>query len=249
MWVQLPEQTAQARRLLGVVFQSPSTDKKLTVLENLRYQGQLYGLGGNSLQTRCQELLTEFEVADRAGDLVETLSGGLRRRVEVAKALLHRPRILLLDEPTTGLDPGARSTLWKHLARLREQHGVTVLATTHLLEEADRADRLGILDQGRLVALDTPDALRSSLGGDTITLTTEQPQQLVDGLAQRFDLQAQVADGQVRLALADGHQWISRLVEAFSGQIQAVTLGKPTLEDVFVARTGHAYHGSADVRA
>ena len=141
------------------MFQAPSLDKKLTVRENLRHQGHLYGLSGAALRQREAEMLDRLGLADRAGERVETLSGGLRRRVELAKGMLHRPRLLLLDEPSTGLDPGARSDLWNYLRTLRDEHGVTVVLTTHLLEEADKADRIAILHEGRLVALDTPDAL------------------------------------------------------------------------------------------
>lgn len=231
------------RRQLGVVFQSPSLDKKLTVAENLRHQGRLYGLSTRELATRRDELLAAVGLADRANDLVETLSGGMRRRVELAKSMLHRPRLLLLDEPSTGLDPGARSDLWKYLRQVREREGTTIVLTTHLLDEADRADRIAIMHQGKLVALDSPDALRAALGGDAITIKTERPDQLATGIRDRFQCEAKIIDGAVRLEQADGHQWIPRLVEAFPAEVQTITLGKPTLEDVFIARTGHRFFG------
>ncbi len=224
---------------IGVVFQSPSVDRKLTVAENLLYQGHLYGISGADLQNRIQALLARFGLADRRRDRVETLSGGLRRRVELAKGLLHRPRLLLLDEPSTGLDPAARSDVWDYLRELRASDGVTVVLTTHLLEEADKADRIGILDRGHLVALDTPDALRATVGGDAITIETAAPDQLAADIQTRFNCEAKVIDGNVRLEMPNGHQWIARLVEAFPGQIESITLGKPTLEDVFIDRTGH----------
>jgi ABC-2 type transport system ATP-binding protein len=234
----LRKQIAEIRERVGVVFQSPSVDRKLTVNENLLHQGHLYGLRGAELNQRRSAMLERFKLTDRVRDRVETLSGGLRRRVELAKGLLHRPRLLLLDEPSTGLDPAARSDMWGYLRELRDQEGVTVVLTTHLLEEADKADRIAILDRGQLVALDSPDALRSTVGGDAITIQAGDPLRLSEGIRQRFTLPSSVVDGNVRLEMPDGHEWIAKLVEAFPGQIDSITLGKPTLEDVFIARTG-----------
>jgi ABC-2 type transport system ATP-binding protein len=239
----LRRETIAVRRQLGVVFQAPSLDKKLTVAENLTHQGRLYGLTGAELASRKTELLAALGLADRAADRVETLSGGMRRRVELAKCLLHRPRLLLLDEPSTGLDPAARSDLWQYLRQLRERDGVTIVLTTHLLDEADRADRIAIMHEGRLAALGRPEALRAAIGCDAITIHTEHPEQLSASIAQRFACQPAVLDGAVRLEQHDGHQWIPRLVEAFPAEIQTITLGKPTLEDVFIARTGHRFFG------
>lgn len=245
----LGRQTAQVRAAIGVVFQAPSLDKKLTVAENLRHQGHLYGLSGPQLVARQAEMLARLGLTDRAGDRVETLSGGLRRRVELAKGMIHSPRLLLLDEPSTGLDPGARSDLWSYLRSLRDEQGVTIVLTTHLLEEADRADRIGILHQGRLVALDAPDALRATVGGDSITIRAANPAALVSAIDAQFGVAAQVLDGSVRLEQPDGHQWIARLVEAFGDQIESITLGKPTLEDVFIDRTGHRFWQTASETA
>lgn len=242
-------ETAAVRSSIGVVFQAPSLDKKLTVSENLRHQGHLYGLSGPALVAREREMLARLGIADRARDWVETLSGGLRRRVELAKGLIHGPRLLLLDEPSTGLDPGARSDLWSYLRTLRDEQGVTVVLTTHLLEEAEKADRIAILHEGRLVALDAPDVLRATVGGDSITIRSAQPAALAAAIAERFACEARVIDGTVRLEQADGHQWIARLVDAFGGQIESITLGKPTLEDVFIARTGHRFWQVADAES
>lgn len=234
-------QPQQARQRIGVVFQAPSLDRKLSVAENLKHQGHLYGLSGRQLAERCGEMLAQLGLSDRAGERVETLSGGLRRRVELAKGLLHHPQLLLLDEPSTGLDPGARSDLWDYLSRIRQQDGVTVALTTHLLEEADKADRLAILHQGRLVALDTPDNLRATVGGDSITIQSPDPERLATSIGEQFNIPAQVLDGAVRLEQAQGHQWIPRLVEALPELVQSISLGKPSLEDVFIARTGHRF--------
>lgn len=240
-------QAHEVRRRIGVVFQAPSLDRKLTVSENLWQHGQLYGVTGATFEERRREMLARFGLADRARDLVETLSGGLRRRVELAKGLLHRPRVLLLDEPSTGLDPGARSDLWEYLHRVRDEEGVTVVLTTHLLEEAEKADRLAIMSAGQLVALDTPERLRGTVGGDTIWIETADPAELAAAITARFDSLATVVDGRVRLEKADGHQWVARLVEEFPGQVRSITVGKPTLEDVFIARTGHRFWQAEEV--
>jgi ABC-2 type transport system ATP-binding protein len=231
----------EVRRRIGVVFQAPSLDRKLTVAENLRHQGHLYGLAGAELRRRADEMLVRLGLAERRNDLVETLSGGLRRRVELAKGMLHRPRLLLLDEPSTGLDPAARSDLWDYLRQSRVELGVTVVLTTHLLEEAEKADRLAILNAGLLVALGTPEQLRSSVGGDSLTIACDDADSLAAAIAERFGFPAMVVDGQVRLERHDAHQLVAGLCEAFPGRIHSVTLGKPTLEDVFIARTGHRF--------
>ena len=232
-------QANDVRRQLGVVFQAPSLDKKLTVRENLRLHGPLVGLWGAALRAAEGELLERLRLTDRSDDLVETLSGGLRRRVELAKGLLHRPPVLLLDEPSTGLDPGARADLWQYLHELRAAHGTTIVVTTHLLEEADRVDRLAILHRGELVALDTPDRLRNTVGGDSITIETSAAEQLIADIQARLGRTASLVDGRVRLEEPDGHRLVPQLMEALPGRIQSVTLGRPTLEDVFIARTGH----------
>ena len=234
--------TLQAiRREIGVVFQAFSLDRKLTVRDNLLHPGHLYSLSGGGLRRRIDDLLERFRLADRARDRVETLSGGLARRVELAKGLLHRPKLLLLDEPATGLDPGARFDLWEYLGQLRKQDGVTVLVTTHILEEAERCDRIGIMSRGELVALDSPAALKGRIGGDIVTIETSQPEDLARGIRERFAETAAVVDGGVRLERSDGHRFVPPLIEAFSGQIAAVTVGKPTLEDVFIHLTGHRF--------
>jgi ABC-2 type transport system ATP-binding protein len=223
------------RRKIGVVFQAPSLDRKLTARENLLHHGHLYGLRGRELRSRIDEGLARFGVADRAGDLVEKLSGGLQRRVELAKGTLHRPEVLLLDEPSTGLDPGARRDLWDHLRALTP--GVTVLLTTHLMEEAERCDRLGILHRGKLVALGAPGELRSEIGGDVVTIRTRDPKGLCEAIRSRFGAAAEASDGAVRLSREQGHAFVSTLVEAFPGRIDAITVAKPSLEDVFHAKT------------
>ena len=232
------------RRRIGVVFQSKHVDGKLTAAENLRHHGHLYGLRGGELTDRIQQSLTRFGLLDREKDLVETFSGGLRRRLELAKGLLHRPGLLLLDEPTTGLDPGARRDLWDYLGRLRGQRGkdnLTVVLSTHLLDEAERCDRLAILHQGQIVSAGTPDALKSEIGGEVILVETAAPDQLLPQLKQRFAVDASIVGGKIRFEHPRGHEFIPQLVEAFPGEIQSAMVSKPTLEDVFLHRTGHQF--------
>ncbi len=237
----LKKQAATVRSLLGVLFQAPSSDKKLTVLENLRYQGHLYGLSGRALAIRIETMLSRLGLSDRKNQMVEKLSGGLRRRVELAQSMLHNPKILLLDEPSTGLDPGARIDLWEYLYQIQAEQGITIVATTHILEEAERATRIGIMHQGNLAALDTPRVLCESVGGDSITISTQNPEQLCAEINQALTCDAHVVEGTVRLERPDGHQWLSKIAAQFPNQFDTITLGKPTLEDVFIARTGHRF--------
>lgn len=229
---------AAVRKHVGVVFQTQSLDKALTVEENLRAQGHLHGLSGAELRKRMEHAMEQLGLGDRRKDLVETLSGGLRRRVEIAKALLHRPQVLLMDEASTGLDPAARRDLSNHVERLRREEGVTILLTTHILEEADRCDRLVLLHQGKIVAAGTPGALCSQIGGDVVVLESSDTAALAAGIESRFGLRPSVRDGEVRVEIENGHRFIAEVVEAFPGAVQSVGLHKPTLEDVFVRETG-----------
>ena len=229
------------RRQIGVVFQAQSIDVKLTAAENLWHQGHLYGLHGASLKSRITEMLGRVGLADRANEKAETFSGGMQRRLELAKGLLHHPSVLLLDEPTTGLDPGARRDLWQYLAILRDEERVTVIVTTHLMEEAERCDRLAILNEGKVVALGTPDDLKHEIGGDVILLDAKSPDSLAERIRARFHFDTQVLNGQVRIERENGHRFITDVVEAFPGEIEAISVSKPTLEDVFIHRTGHRF--------
>ena len=231
----------QVRHRIGVVFQHPSLDVQLSVWENLIHQGHLYGLAGDELRDRIATVLQRVGLLDRAQDRVKTLSGGLKRRVEVAKGLLHKPNILLLDEPSTGLDPGARRDLWEYLHELRTQEKMTIVVTTHLMEEAEKCDRVAILNQGQLVALGTPTELKHKIGGDVITVQSADPEKLARDIQAKFQAKAEVVDDTVRIEQERGHEFIPQLVTAFPGQITSVTLGKPTLEDVFVRETGHRF--------
>jgi ABC-2 type transport system ATP-binding protein len=241
------QEPARLRRQIGVVFQSQSIDPKLTAYENLWHQGHLYGLQGAELKKRIQEILSRVGLADRAKELVETFSGGMQRRIELAKGLLHHPGVLLLDEPTTGLDPGARRDLWQYLQMLRDEEHVSVLVTTHLMEEAERCDRLAIMNEGNRVALGTPAELKSEIGGDVILLdAAHDATVLAERIRARFHvettvLEDQAGKNQVRMEREGAHRFVTEVVEAFPGEIEALSVSKPALEDVFIRRTGHKF--------
>jgi len=237
----LASDTIAVRRKLGVVFQHPSLDGKLTVAENLAHHGHLYGMRGGGLRDAIARALNRLGLNTRADDIVETLSGGLQRRVELAKALLHRPELLLLDEPSTGLDPAARRDFSNYLAHLREHDGVTVVLTTHYLEEAERCDRIAILDGGRMVAMAPPGELKSSVGGDVLVIHAAAPDLLARKLAQRLKLRSQIVDGTLRIERPRAHEVVRDLVDGFGDEIDSLSFGKPTLEDVFVHLTGHRF--------
>ncbi len=235
----ITKQSHEVRCAIGVVFQNPSLDDRLTVMENLTHQGHLYGLRGLSLRNRCHEVMAEFDIDDRAKDYVETLSGGLKRRVELAKANLHRPRVLILDEPSTGLDPAARQGLFSYLEKLKKSQGVTTLVTTHLMDEADRCDTVAFLNSGHLIALDTPKALKREIGGDVITVTGNDAPALHKRIVEKFGGKVELIDGGVRIERDQGHEFIPELIKALPDEIDSVTVGKPTLDDVFLHLTGH----------
>jgi ABC-2 type transport system ATP-binding protein len=186
-------------------------------------------------------MLERLGLKDRRDELVETLSGGLQRRTELAKALLHQPQLLLLDEPSTGLDPAARREFNNYLAHLRESEGVTIVLTTHFMEEAERCDRIGIIDQGRIVAIAQPAELKNQLGSDLLVISTASPQQLQARLASRFQLKAAIVEGSLRNERPRAHEIVGAIIEAFGAEIESITYGKPTLEDVFIHLTGHRF--------
>lgn len=245
--VDVARDPAGARRRMGVVFQAPSLDKKLTAQENLLHQGHLYGLSGRDLRTRMDNTLQAVRLDARAGEKVEKFSGGMQRRVEVAKALLHDPDLLLLDEPSTGLDPHARLDVWTQLVRLRDENGVTSLLTTHLMDEAEKADRVAILNKGRIVAIGTPEKLKATVGGEVLELQSHEAKRLRAGIAEKFGgepLLVGTDTVRVETSRVDGQPGARLLVdviEAFPGLVESGKVGKPTLEDVFVRCTGSRF--------
>jgi len=240
----LPGAEAAVRAGIGIVFQEPSLDAKLTVRENLMHQGHLYGLRGRDLDTRIDRGLEWFGLTDRAGERAESLSGGLKRRAELAKGLLHDPALLLLDEPSTGLDPGARHDLWTQLRRLREERGVTCLLTTHLMREAEQCDRVGILDRGRLVALGTPAELRASVGGEVVSVEPTASGELEAvraDVARVAGTEAVTVGGTVRVEAEGGAALVPLLVAELGERAASITVGRPTLLDVFLHETGREW--------
>lgn len=236
---------AEVRRMIGVVFQNQSLDRRLTAAENLLHQGRLYGLRGALLRRRIDEALERVGLAARRDAVVEKLSGGQRRRVELAKGLLHQPELLLLDEPSTGVDPAARLDFWRYLQALRREEGVTVLLTTHLLDEADKCDRVAILDRGRIVTEGSPAQLKAEVGGDVVVMTAEQPETLLAQLSEKFQISARLVDERIRFEHERGGELAARIKDSLEDQIESVTVSRPTLEDVFIRRTGHRLEGGA----
>ena len=237
----LPAQESKVREKIGVVFQSPSLDGKLTVKENMVHHGHLYGLSGRTLQSRIEIMMNRLGIRDRAGDLVDKLSGGLKRRVELAKALIHEPSVLILDEPSTGLDPGARIDLWTYLKKLRDENGMTILVTTHLMDEAEHCDRLAILNQGQIVKIGKPSELKRKISGDVILIKTPYPEKLAAGVKEKFGTVAVFTEQTLQIEHEKGAEFIAKLAGAFPEAIESITFRKPTLEDVFLHETGHRF--------
>jgi ABC-2 type transport system ATP-binding protein len=226
------------RNRLGVVFQDEALDEALTVRENLRFQAALYDLTGGERRARIDDLLARLDVADRADDPVSALSGGLRRRVDLARGLLHRPDLLLLDEPTTGLDPAARRAFWTAIGRLRDAEGTTLLLATHLMDEAERCDEVGILADGRLVADGTPAALKAELGAQTLWLDTDDPAALRNRIDAQFGVPTRIVGAAVQVAPPDPPAFLSSLYEVLGDRIRSATIRTPTLDDVFMVHAG-----------
>ncbi len=237
----LAREAAAVRATLGVVFQYPSLDPQLTIEENLKCQGALYGLGGKELQAKIEDRLKKLGVWDRRTSKARELSGGLKRRVELAKALIHEPQVLLLDEPSTGLDPRARAELWNFLLELNREKKTTMLVTTHLMEEAEKCSRLVIMDEGRVIAQGTPSELKSGLGVGSIWIETEELADLDSAIQKRFQIKPVRVPTGLKLNHAEPHRLIADLIEAFPGKMDSVAFHKPSLEDVFLQKTGRIF--------
>jgi ABC-2 type transport system ATP-binding protein len=229
----------QVRRSLGLVFQETTLDGDLTAAENLRFHADLYALPRRTLRTRIEAMLRLVGLTDRGDDLVRTFSGGMRRRLEIARGLLHRPRVLFLDEPTIGLDPQARSQVWEHLGEVRDQEATTLFLTTHYLDEAERCDRLAIIDDGRIVAQGTPTELKSILGADRVDLRTGDDPAAAAALRDHFGIEAVAGPNGLSIQTEDGARLVPRLCAGLDVPVYEVTVTRPTLDDVFRHHTGH----------
>jgi len=231
-------QPTEVRQAIGMVFQDPSLDERLTAEENLRFHAMLYGISARVLAERMPQVLDIVGLSDRRASLVRTFSGGMKRRLEIARGLLHHPRVLFLDEPTVGLDPQTRNAIWSHVRRLRDEVGITVFMTTHYMDEAENCDRIAIIDHGRIQALDTPAELKRLVGGDSIVVAGDAG--LGDDLARRYAVTVQQVDGQFHFQVAHGAEFVPRVVADFNGRISAIQVKQPSLDDVFLQLTGRA---------
>ena len=228
----------EVRRSIGLVFQDPTLDIDLTAEQNLRFHGELYGVPKALLDRRIDDLLGLVGLSERRGSVVETFSGGMKRRLEIARGLLHSPRVLFLDEPTIGLDPQSRASVWEYVRALKESEDITVFLTTHYMDEAENCDRIAIMSQGRIVALDTPDALKAAVGKDRVQITTADDEAAIASLRSAFGIEAGMHSGEVTFAVADGERFVPRLFAELGVPIRSVSVASPSLDDVFLSHTG-----------
>jgi ABC-2 type transport system ATP-binding protein len=226
------------RRHIGLVFQESTLDGYLSAEQNLRFHAELYGVPRAAFAGRMEALLRMVGLWERRQALVQTFSGGMKRRLEIVRALLHAPRVLFLDEPTLGLDPQTRSAVWSHLRTLRERERITLFMTTHYLDEAECCDRVAVVDGGRIVALGTPQALKAAVGQDRVRLATADDDQARTALRARFGIDAVPHDGALTFAVADGERFVPQIFAALDVPVRAVSVTRPTLDDVFLAHTG-----------
>ena len=228
----------EVRRSIGLVFQDPTLDVDLTAEQNLRFHGELYGVPRAQLVRRIEDLLELVGLSERRGSVVETFSGGMKRRLEIARGLLHSPRVLFLDEPTIGLDPQSRASVWEYVRTLKESEDITVFLTTHYMDEAENCDRIAIMSQGRIVALDTPDALKAAVGKDRVQITTADDEAAIASLRSTFGIEAGMHSGEVTFAVPDGERFVPRLFAELGVPISSVNVSSPSLDDVFLSHTG-----------
>lgn len=226
------------RRNIGLVFQDPTLDLYLTAEQNLRFHAELYGVPRAVLDDRLRRVLDMVGLWDRRSSRVQTFSGGMRRRLEIARGLLHSPRVLFLDEPTVGLDPQTRSSIWSYIGELRQAEDITIFMTTHYMDEAEYCDRIAIMDHGKIIALDTPAVLKASVGKDRVQIRTADDGAAITALRERFGLDAAVHEGAVTFSVAEGEQFVPRLFAELGVPIRSVNVARPSLDDVFMSYTG-----------
>src|SRR3954467_13531050 len=226
------------RRNIGLVFQEPTLDGYLTAEQNLQLHAELYGVDSALVPERMRQMLEMVGLWDRRGAVVNTFSGGMRRRLEIARGLMHSPRVLFLDEPTIGLDPQTRSSIWKYIRELREREEITIFMTTHYMDEAEYCDRIAIMDQGEIVALDSPEALKAEVGADRVKIKTDDDDAAIRAVAERFELEATLSEGAVTFFVPSGEEFVPRLFAELGIGIRSVSVARPTLDDVFMRYTG-----------
>jgi ABC-2 type transport system ATP-binding protein len=226
------------RRNIGLVFQDPTLDGYLSAEQNLRFHAELYGVPKALVPDRMRLVLEMVGLWERRGSLVQTYSGGMKRRLEIARGLLHAPRVLFLDEPTVGLDPQTRTSIWRYIEELKAAEDITIFVTTHYMDEAEHADRIAIMDQGRIIALDTPAALKASVGKDRVQLQVDDADEAIAALRERFGLEATIAEGAVTVAVEAGEAFVPRLFAELGVPIKGVSVARPSLDDVFMSYTG-----------
>jgi ABC-2 type transport system ATP-binding protein len=226
------------RRSIGLVFQDTTLDTYLTAERNLRFHAELYGVPREQIDPRLREVMEIVGLWDRRDSKVLEYSGGMMRRLEIARGLLHYPRVLFLDEPTIGLDPQTRSHIWTYIGELKEREDITIFLTTHYMDEAENCDRIAIVDNGRIVALDTPGALKASIGEDRVMIQTSDDDAAIARIRDRFGLEAAVHEGHVTFSVPAGEEFVPRLFAELELPILAVRVSRPTLDDVFMSYTG-----------
>jgi ABC-2 type transport system ATP-binding protein len=226
------------RRHIGLVFQDPTLDGYLTAEQNLRLHAELYGVDSSLVPDRMRQVLEMVGLWERRDATVMTFSGGMRRRLEIARGFLHSPRVLFLDEPTIGLDPQTRSSIWRYIAQLQEREEITIFMTTHYMDEAEFCDRIAIMDQGEIVVLDTPEALKEQVGADRVRIQTEDDDAAIAALADRFGVEATMSEGAVTFFVPSGEEFVPRLFAELAVGIRSVSVSRPTLDDVFMSHTG-----------
>ena len=230
----------EVRSSIGLVFQDPTLDEYLSAIQNLRFHAYAYGMPKRVREERIRELMTLMELWDRRDSAVRAYSGGMKRRLEIARGLLHHPRILFLDEPTLGLDPQTRHRIWEYVLDLQQRETLTIFLTTHYMDEAENCDRIAIIDEGRIVALDRPEVLKDSLGGDVVTLRVEDGEAAVAELLTRHKLSSALEGDVVSFSVPQADEFVPELIRGFSSKILSVTIQRPTLDDVFLSLTGRS---------